>query len=699
MKLNLKKLAAELNKKIKDIPYKAEATQTYHGDKDNKKVGWGVKLVPEAYQKRELPILERDEAFYEDDALMEQESKFDSPKNVYYQNNTNQSDKDYVASEKTIRDLAERIADRIGLKVKYVSDRTLNFKGKLEENTAVINLAYATLDTPIHEILGHPIIRALKTGTESNKPLYNNLLKELEYGKGKEVLDRIKRDYIAKENGEKYTIEEQQEEAIVELLGLYTADRLDKVKEGKLISLLKRLLKEMKAFMRQLFNQKEVNINELPDNMTLGDIADLLAYSNSKLILPGNEVVYTTPDNQTFKTYQEASNHISELIMLEMVNLDRQLNIKDSSGKAIKNVETLLIREPGFNYTEYTIDYEDGTSIKKISEGVPQKDLKIYDYFNSLKSFISKNKEYEQSKEIIEEWKKVNDIKYDPEEVYSRGQGFYSVVGAYSDFDVELMFQNLLAHIQDNKKAGGEFTISAFTKPIDREIGHLEGGGGKIKFKIFPKANDIKWAANEDVYSGSVWDASEKVSKDTKSELIGVSYTKSPALNNIGSVQPNLASIIDNLAHHHNELSIELTGSNFRLEYDDNVPYSTKKLIDNINKILDQKFGKLVEPGIKKQGEKVVQYGLYSKGANDILDWFDTKEEAQSKVDESNKQLTDLGEKADYSVKLITKAIGIQPIQTKENTTSIEEVKKKELDYIIPKSLDEQVELEAKRLF
>ena len=56
------------------------------------------------------------------------------------------------------------------------------------------------------------------------------------------------------------------------------------------------------------------------------------------------------------------------------------------------------------------------------------------------------NKEYEQSKEIIEEWKKVNGIVYNPEEVYSRGQGFYSVVGAYSNFDVNLMFQNLLAH-------------------------------------------------------------------------------------------------------------------------------------------------------------------------------------------------------------------------------------------------------------
>ena len=110
-----------------------------------------------------------------------------------------------------------------------------------------------------------------------------------------------------------YTLEEQQEEAIVELLGLMTADRLDKVKDGKLISLLKKLLKEMKTFVKQLLLQKEVEIDKLPDNMTLGDIADLLAYSNSKFILPGYEVIYTTQDDRQFKTYQEASNHISNL--------------------------------------------------------------------------------------------------------------------------------------------------------------------------------------------------------------------------------------------------------------------------------------------------------------------------------------------------------------------------------------------------
>jgi hypothetical protein len=689
----------------------------------------------------------------------------------FYQRIAETQNEKNLTSEKTIRDLAERMADRIGLKVRYESDRTKDYKGKLEGNTAVINLAYATLDTPIHEILGHPIIRALKTkgatdtnveykttsaGTrvryknkeglwvnssyyknkedaESfvktlnkglNNQLYQNLLKELETGRGKEVLDRIKRDYQYKETSEpnyiteeeadsvieqgqsvikngvkyfyeidtpegkrlyrsvknkqvKYTLEEQQEEAIVELLGLYTADRLDKVKDGKLISLLKRLLKEMKAYMKSLFNAKEVKIDELPDNMTLGDIADLLAYRDSKLILPGNEVIYTTPDNQTFKTYQEASNHISELANYKEISL-----IGRKKGNKIIKSYTFKegVPEMGMEYPDtYNINYEDGSKetltdfdiyrIFDINPDNVSKPKQVKD----LKEFISKNKEYEQSKEIIEEWKKVNDIKYDPEEVYSRGQGFYSVVGAYSDFDIELMFQNLLAHIEDNKKAGGEFTISAFTKPVNKQIGHLEGGGGKIKFRIHPKSKDIKWAANTDVFSGSVWDASKKVSKDTKSEIVGVSYTKSPALNNIDSVQPNLAAVIDNLAHHHNELGIELTGNNFRLEYDDNVPYSTKKLIDKINGILDSKFGKLVEPKVKNPevDKYVVKTSEYFEG--EVIEEtheFNTSKEAESFI-ESRKVYN-----AEHHLK-IERYIGKQPTQTNENLKeSIESIKK-----------------------
>jgi hypothetical protein len=188
------------------------------------------------------------------------------------------------------------------------------------------------------------------------------------------------------------------------------------------------------------------------------------------------------------------------------------------------------------------------------------------------------------------------------------------------------MMQNLLQHIEDNKKAGGEFTISAFTKPIDKTIGHLEGGGGKIKFKMYPQSKDIKWAANRDAFSGSVWDASEKINKDKKSELLGVSYSKYPSLENVIYVRPNLADIIDNLNYHHNELGITLTGNNFRLEYDDDIPYSTKKIINGVNKILDQKYGKLVKPEINNN--KVKKYKIVDKVLNTTIQIFNTKEEA-----------------------------------------------------------------------
>lgn len=714
---------------------------------------------------------------------------------VQYQLPQGREQEEYVASEKTIRDLAARMSDRIGIPVRFESDRTKKYKGKLENGTAVVNLAYATLDTPIHEILGHPIIRAIKnrdkilsynewveinTAPEmqgldidisreaydkyvnwrnNTSKLYQNLLKELETGRGKEVFDRIKRDYVYKERtfrnhyvgdgfttettegetvpfsleefkklpegvvekveqseyldittetinidgviyehtfGEdttekvtrrelpKYTLEEQQEEALVELLGLYTAEKLDKVKDGKLISLLKRLLKEMKAFMKQLLGQREVEIDKLPDNMTLGDIADLLAYSNSKLILPGNEVVYTTPDNQQFKTYQEASNHISDLTKsVEDVDLSdvKIITYEDylKDNKVIDGLELqhgkFLIKKDIFGRENvYFKSFEFKGKPFIVDEEFIKNWLEKNNYLKQdLRDFIDKNKEYEQSREIIEEWKKVNNIQYNPEEVYSRGQEFVSVVGAYSDFDVNLMMQNLLQHIEDNQKAGGEFTISAFTKPVDRSIRHLEGGGGKIKFKIYPQSQDIKWASNIDVYSGSVWDASEKVNKDKKSELLGVSYTKYPSLFNVNAVQPNLASIIDNLAHHHNELGISLTGNNFRLEYDEDIPYQTKKIIDSINSILDQKYGKLVKPEITIPEQKVEDvYRVASNYHDDFGDdsfdrEFTNKEDAQEYLNSINYE-DPQGDYAYYMYphKKYIDIGGIQPTQTNE---------------------------------
>ena len=532
-----------------------------------------------------------------------------------------------------------------------------------------------------------------KTGNEQAIGIPTNYFEQLNID-GKTTFGEIKKlaeDYL-ENKAPKYSLEEQQEEAIVELLSLMTAEKLDAVKDGKLISLLKRLLKEMKQFVRSLLGQKEVEIDKLPDNLTINDLADLLAYSNSKLILPGNEVIYTTPDNMKFKTYAEASKHISDLaknvkdVDLDNISLNKDDFINIPAFANIFERGSWKYRKKWDNTwgkkQEGDLDYSPISELeaKKAYHSIFTD--KTID--NTVNQFIEKNKEYEQSKEIIEEWKKVNNIQYNPEEIYSRGQEFSSVVGAYSSFDVNLMMQNLLTHIEDNEKAGGKFAISAFTKPVDKNIGHLEGGGGKIKFKIYPKSEDILWAANTDVYSGSVWDASEKVNKDKKSELLGVSYTKYPALRNVDSVQPNLASIVDNLSHHHNELAISLNFNNFRLEYDEDIPYTTKKIIDSVNSILDQKYGKLIKPEIKKittipnsfeywqqdmnedGGVDRFRIQIYKKDNKWFEEFFDTYGQSESIREIPYKEVETQFNEALASNSTLTRNKGIQPTQTNE---------------------------------
>ena len=109
---------------------------------------------------------------------------------------------------------------------------------------------------------------------------------------------------------------------------------------------------------------------------TLGDLADLLAYSNSKLILPGYEVEYTTPDDKKFKTYAEASNHISELAK----------NVQDVD---LNNVNINIIENKDVVY--FIKSYDNGTDADIVDYYVKLKD----DYyvitpkaFNNAKDFL-----------------------------------------------------------------------------------------------------------------------------------------------------------------------------------------------------------------------------------------------------------------------------------------------------------------------
>lgn len=158
------------------------------------------------------------------------------------------------------------------------------------------------------------VLNLLRKENSSFTTLYNNLIKELETSEtGRKVFEQVKRDYrvvtqddinkaaqdyintralnpfifeslrhnknvgsytIFGTKGETliaseheipylYTLEEQQEEAIVTLLGMMAADKLDKIKDKNLISLLKELLLHMSEYIKSLFTSKEIRISEL----------------------------------------------------------------------------------------------------------------------------------------------------------------------------------------------------------------------------------------------------------------------------------------------------------------------------------------------------------------------------------------------------------------------------------------------------
>ena len=203
-----------------------------------------------------------------------------------------------------LKDLSAKLAHRIGGKVKFENNHNADWKGYNQGNTSVLNEAYMTPDTPFHEVLAHPIVRELK---KSKPELYQSLLKELETGRGKKVFEQVKRDYVYKEtlkdifpkvdvfgisdelyeidgktfnslvkaeeyqknnpNKIPYTLEEQQEEAIVQIIGLYSAQKLDKLKDKTLIQLIKELLKEMSDFVKLIF-KKEIKITKDLDNIS-----------------------------------------------------------------------------------------------------------------------------------------------------------------------------------------------------------------------------------------------------------------------------------------------------------------------------------------------------------------------------------------------------------------------------------------------
>lgn len=219
-----------------------------------------------------------------------------------------EENEEFKVSVATLKRLAAKLSKRTGIKHVIINDPSQRFKGTVDRknNVATINLAYATLDTPIHEIAAHPVIHAIK---KSSPALYAKLLEELKEGTGKEVLERVMTTYAKDYNEELFKQERFadqedlqaevdaynndpsnfEEEALTELLGMYGAEKLNSIKDASLIEKIRELIRSIVRFIKGLFNKKEIDVTKLSDATTLRDLANLLSVSKEKLIIPAEE--------------------------------------------------------------------------------------------------------------------------------------------------------------------------------------------------------------------------------------------------------------------------------------------------------------------------------------------------------------------------------------------------------------------------
>lgn len=168
---------------------------------------------------------------------------------------------------KANRRLLRRLSNKFNIPYKIINDPDFKVAGFYDPNTntVVINEAYATDDTPIHEF-AHPFISSIK---KRNPELYAKVVAQMNGSEeGKVVLERVRKQRPDLDQ------DKLQEEALVQLLGELAAD---KVKDLTLKQQLIELYNQIKNIVKQLFGAKADIIQEkMSLDTTLNDLADMI---------------------------------------------------------------------------------------------------------------------------------------------------------------------------------------------------------------------------------------------------------------------------------------------------------------------------------------------------------------------------------------------------------------------------------------
>lgn len=177
----------------------------------------------------------------------------------------------YTASDSLIS-ILNKLSQKFG--IPYEIDTKMPYKGKYYNGKVYINPTLVTDDTAYHEF-AHPFIATVKT---LNRSLYNNLAAQIrKEGKILERTDKLYRKFFERKKMSPAQVNQAiLEEAIVQAIGEYAANNAELVRKSpKLAALIKQFLDYIKKTISQLYNKDSINVDEIPTNTTLQELAVL----------------------------------------------------------------------------------------------------------------------------------------------------------------------------------------------------------------------------------------------------------------------------------------------------------------------------------------------------------------------------------------------------------------------------------------
>jgi L-rhamnose mutarotase len=305
------------------------------------------------------------------------------PTPIYSQKDRKESLK--VAGISYLENVLENLSARFNLPYEIIFDENNPNKGYVDVTsygtpTIVINGSKATHDTPLHEY-AHIFINLIRS---SNKNLYSNLIRQvLNTKEGIEELDKVKQYYS------NYTLEEQIEETIVELLGKYAKNELDP--ETGIHKIIKQIWNTILEFLSTSFN---VDIKDISPSTPIEQLAKLLSNPNANFnqesFIEQNLEVIREKNIKTKEKLEkdfEDFNKIKDPSVINTGSFSLVTN-KEEFDEFTTEVDTIVTTLRNYKNTQLLTDIETIKSSIEDFDGRENFDYTPYPLFTKILPFI-----------------------------------------------------------------------------------------------------------------------------------------------------------------------------------------------------------------------------------------------------------------------------------------------------------------------